>query len=180
MPLKKDSNQFGDDPFVKHEPCPECGSSDALARYTSGSAHCFSCNHHIQANGNVAQYSAPTQLRRPLEQMTGTISPIQDRRISQETAKKFNVTVEQNADGSIKKHSYPYYNASSEMVATKVRVVDGKQFFGTGSMKDAQLFGQNTCRGKGKFITITEGELDCLAVYHPSKSQRCTIAQPSF
>ena len=26
------------------------------------------------------------------------------------------------------------------------------------------LFGQNTCRGKGKFITITEGELDALSV----------------
>jgi hypothetical protein len=98
--LKKDSNQFGDDPFVKHEPCLECGSSDALARYSSGSAHCFSCNHHIQVNGNVVKL--PTQPRRPLEQMTGTISPIQDRRISQETAKKFNVTVEHNADGSIK------------------------------------------------------------------------------
>ena len=26
------------------------------------------------------------------------------------------------------------------------------------------LFGQNTCRGKGKYITITEGELDALSV----------------
>ena len=99
--MKKDSNQFGDDPFVRHEPCPKCGTSDSLDRYASGSAHCFgaNCNHHEHSNGNVAQYSAPTQLRRPLEQMTGTISPIHDRRISQETAKKFNMTVEHNADG---------------------------------------------------------------------------------
>lgn len=27
--------------FVRHEPCPRCGSRDNLARYEDGSAHCF-------------------------------------------------------------------------------------------------------------------------------------------
>jgi hypothetical protein len=31
--------------FVKHEPCPECGSRDNLARYDDGSAWCFGCKY---------------------------------------------------------------------------------------------------------------------------------------
>ena len=29
--------------FIRHEPCPDCGSSDALAIYTDGHTFCFSC-----------------------------------------------------------------------------------------------------------------------------------------
>ena len=29
--------------FIRHEPCPDCGSSDALALYTDGHQYCFSC-----------------------------------------------------------------------------------------------------------------------------------------
>ena len=100
-----------DDPFVRHEPCPKCGSRDALARYSSGSAHCFAsgCNHHEQSNGNVV--TLQPQPRRPLEDMTasGVIAAIPDRRLSQETCRKYGVMVEYNAAGEIAKHIYPYY-----------------------------------------------------------------------
>ena len=32
--------------FVGHEPCPECGSKDNLARYEDGSAWCFGCGYY--------------------------------------------------------------------------------------------------------------------------------------
>jgi len=32
--------------FVRHEPCPQCGSKDNLARYSDGGAHCFGCGYH--------------------------------------------------------------------------------------------------------------------------------------
>lgn len=31
--------------FVKHEPCPKCGSKDNLARYSDGSGYCFGCGY---------------------------------------------------------------------------------------------------------------------------------------
>lgn len=31
--------------FLRHTPCPRCGSSDARAEYSDGSTHCFSCKH---------------------------------------------------------------------------------------------------------------------------------------
>jgi hypothetical protein len=33
------------DHYLKHEPCPKCGSRDNLARYSSGSGYCFGCGH---------------------------------------------------------------------------------------------------------------------------------------
>lgn len=36
--------------FVKHEPCPKCGSRDNLARYMDGSAWCFGCGHRERAD----------------------------------------------------------------------------------------------------------------------------------
>lgn len=32
--------------FVKHSPCPKCGSRDNLATYSDGSGHCFGCGFH--------------------------------------------------------------------------------------------------------------------------------------
>lgn len=35
--------------FLHHEPCPKCGSSDALAAYDDGHKYCFSCKHYVRA-----------------------------------------------------------------------------------------------------------------------------------
>jgi len=32
--------------FVKHSPCPKCGSRDNLAIYSDGGGHCFGCGYH--------------------------------------------------------------------------------------------------------------------------------------
>jgi hypothetical protein len=39
--------------FVKHEPCPKCGSRDNLGRYADGSAWCFGCG-HIEGRDRIA------------------------------------------------------------------------------------------------------------------------------
>jgi len=149
--------------FVRHASCPNCGSSDALAVYSDNHAICFSCDHYIHGD-NSTPATAQTLKTRPLE-MTGTIAAIQDRRISLDVAKRYGVTVEHSADGSISKHHYPYYSQeSNKVVGTKVRSVADKQFHATGSLSEAGLFGQQAFREGGKYITVTEGELDALAV----------------
>ncbi|NDG64497.1 MAG: hypothetical protein EBY29_13695, partial [Planctomycetes bacterium] len=32
--------------FLRHEPCPACGSKNNLARYSDGHGFCFGCKHH--------------------------------------------------------------------------------------------------------------------------------------
>jgi len=158
---------FKDSQFVKHESCPRCQSSDALARYSDGHAHCFAvgCGYRESSKGEVMTEAAPAvTLKRPLE-VAGVVADIPDRRISAKTCRKFNVTVEYSSDGSISKHHYPYYSTDTDDVkGSKVRLVQNKNFFATGTLQGTGLFGQQTCRGKGKYITITEGELDALSV----------------
>ena len=103
-----------------------------------------------------------TKLLRALE--AGKFRDIPDRGIKEEVCRKYGVrTIQKN--GVIDKHLYPYFNQKGDKVAVKVRVVPTKEFFVEGRMKDCQLFGQQLFPSAGKYITITEGEVDCLSVY---------------
>ena len=151
--------------FVQHEACPSCGSSDNLARYSDGHAVCFSggCNHYEHGKGQIGQavQRKPTRLL----EMTGVVAAIPDRRINQETAKRYGVTVEYGVDGKITKHHYPYFDKDTgTAIGTKVRIVENKQFYATGGFDNAGLFGQQAFKGGGKYITVTEGEADAMAV----------------
>jgi len=151
--------------FVQHEACPSCGSSDNLARYSDGHAVCFSggCNHYEHGKGQIGQavQKKPTRLL----EMTGVVAAIPDRRINQETAKRYGVTVEYGTDGKITKHHYPYFDKDTgTATGTKVRIVENKQFYATGGFDNAGLFGQQAFKSGGKYITVTEGEADAMAV----------------
>ena len=155
---------FTESHFIRHEPCPKCGSSDALSRYSDNHAICFSCSHYIHGDGSSHKQANKTRTR-PVE-MTGTLSAIQDRRISIDTAKKFGVLVEHDSSGTINKHHYPYYKQGTDKVAaTKVRLVTDKEFYSTGSMAEVGLFGQQAFAAGGKYITVTEGEIDAMAAF---------------
>ena len=36
---------------IAHEPCPECGSRDNLARYSDGHGYCFGCGYYEKGEG---------------------------------------------------------------------------------------------------------------------------------
>ena len=39
--LPRDTDELADVTFLRHEACPDCGSSDALAVYDDGHTYCF-------------------------------------------------------------------------------------------------------------------------------------------
>ena len=158
--------------FLRHESCPECGSSDALAIYDNGGKHCFGsgCDYHVFGDGETPMTTQELPKAKPLN-MGGVVAAIPQRRLSQETCGRFGVTVEYSSTGEIQKHFYPYYNIESgEICAAKVRDVKTKGFHATGDMSGAGFFGQQQCSGN-KYITITEGELDALSVYEMFNKQ---------
>ena len=153
-----------DSHFVKHEPCPSCGSKNNLARYSDGHAVCFTggCDHYERATGEVIE-SKP-KANRTLE-MAGVVASIPDRRISEATCKKFGVTVEYDTEGQISKHHYPYFDKDTgAQTGNKSRIVSNKAFYASGKFDNVGLFGQQAFKGGGKYITIVEGEADALAV----------------
>ena len=151
--------------WLGHTSCPECGSKDNVAVYDDG-YWCTTpgCNYRGR-DGDTEAPSRRPAFKRPRE-VDGVFAAITDRRISKDTCEAFGVTVDFGPDGSIAHHWYPIPDIDTgEFVATKKRICDGKDFRWSGDRTNAGLFGEQVCRGKGKFITITEGELDAMSVY---------------
>lgn len=147
---------------VSQGECPHCDSSDAYTKYDDGGAFCFSCR-RADTVGTSTQSAPKTQ--EPVTQIAGVSAPLPDRGISQATCEKYGVQVEFSPDGKIARQLYPHYDPNTnEQVAVKTRHVASKGFSWAGDRTSLGLFGQHTCRGRGKYITITEGEIDCLSM----------------
>jgi len=145
--------------------CDKCGSSDAVEQYETNS-YCFSCGHWEKLDGTEAApmtQQTPPAPKAPRD-TSGVIRALNERKITKATCQKYGVTSTVAPDGATASHVYPYYDASGDIVATKTRICATKNFASGGTSTGALLFGQPECRGSGKFITVTEGEVDCLSV----------------
>ena len=139
-----------------HQPCPHCGSSDAMSIYETHE-HCYSCGHHkLLHNEDVIITHKPSKVLTPVPQAVP--HSMTDRGLSGESLHKYNI-FRQMKDGEIYDF-YPYYDKDNVHVANKVRRVSDKSFYWEGDAKDSVLFGQNYFPSGGKAITIVEGELD--------------------
>jgi twinkle protein len=170
-----------------HRPCPNCGSSDALSVYADGGAKCFSCGRSwkdFYHKGTIEQskdfYHKGKGDKQPMKDIVEDagripVNGIPDRHLTTETCKVFGVKVIVK-DGGIAQHIYPYHDSAGNLVAQKIRTVEGKQFSWRGPSHNATFFGQNLFPAKGRFITITEGELDAMAVYQMSGGKSATVS----
>lgn len=130
-----------------HQPCSDCGSSDALARYDDHT-YCFSCSEY-------------RSVERDFVEDKYTYEYIEHRGIKPETFSFYGVKAKVDASGKPVAMAFPYENG-----ALKVRTLDRKDFYSLGSMAEASLFGMDKFgAGSAKAITITEGELDALSVF---------------
>lgn len=152
----------------KYLPCPSCGSSDALSINTDGWSHCFSCEERTppnRENGMQETVTPVVPLRESeLDKLAGQYQPISARQINKITCEKYNCMVD---GGDI---IFGYSKPDGVLSATKTRRPD-KTFHISGDWKSAGLYGQNLFNGGGKYITITEGELDALAAYQMQGSK---------
>ena len=157
--------------FVKHrKPCPKCNSSDAVSINQDGSAKCFSCTTFFpkfDSPSNVERIV--TEKNHVMDVAEGEFASLKDRNISLETAKKYNVRVTKNDKGYINSHRYPYY-VENDLVGYKIRKRD-KNFAWEGQSTAVGLFGQQLFKGKGKYVTLTEGECDAMAAYELTGSK---------
>ena len=162
--------------FVGHEPCPACRDTggdkagDNLAVYDDGHGYCNKCGHYEHSKSTPVDFLQETEETnmetKTLEKRGVANSNITDRRISGSITGKFGVNVSFDSGGSVDRHYYPYYNSedSNQLIGYKERTVKTKDFRIIGTNRGAGLFGQQAFRSGGKYLTITEGELDALAV----------------
>ncbi len=151
--------------------CPACRArgldktGNNMGVYDDGHKFCFACNYREAPDGSFHAAGAVSNKKQPKGlEMTGTAGPIKDRKISQGIVEKFGVTLEY-IDGEVSKHHYPYFDKTSgNAVGAKVRTVLSKKFHAEGTLDNTGLFGQQAWGEGGKYITVTEGEVDAMAV----------------
>ena len=89
---------------------------------------------------------------------------VRSRGISEAIMSKYGVKASVNtSNGEVEAVYFPI-TRGGKLTAYKVRSLSEKSFHSIGDAKKPDLFGQSLAGQGGKFIIITEGEFDCLAV----------------
>ena len=146
---------------VSKGPCPNCDSSDANALYDDGHSYCFSCQTRFDNDSKVIPMTKP---KSPGLRTSGEVSAIDDRHITRETTKAFNVEVIKSGS-TITHHIYKYFDTDGNHTANKIREVQDKRFWSEGNVGTSLLFGENMFSNGGKYITVCEGEIDAMSVW---------------
>lgn len=165
--------------FLRHEPCPNCGSSDALAIYgdkaTNEAQHswCFSCRTLTkgeQLDGHTLHKPSPSTR---IGLIDGEYNDIPSRGLTQETCRKFGymTSIYKNEPVQVA----VYRNEAGEPVAQKLRTKD-KRFTMLGDAKAATLFGSHVFNQKAPKLVITEGEIDAMTVSQVQGHKWATVS----
>ena len=160
------------DRFVKHMPCKHCGSSDGVGMYSNGIGKCFVCGKVTVEKDRETDMPEP---KTPVAAETlETIESydtrgVQERGITKQVAMHYGMKVSYNMDGTIEAHYYPY-TSKGKTTSFKIRELP-KSFKVKGDFSDIELFGQSSFNRGGRSLTITEGELDAMAVAQANLSQ---------
>ena len=167
--------------LIKHsQPCPHCGSSDAVSFYEKPSGidgWCFSCKTFVKEEDELDMTFEPikvkTQPVKGAEEIADVIMlssmGIPDRRISKQTCLFYGVKSKYNEHGDEIERYYPVYK-KGKLTGYKKRVLP--KDFTKGRIGDTkgtiQLFGQHLFTS-GKVVIVTAGEEDAMAAYEITK-----------
>jgi hypothetical protein len=141
-----------------HQPCEDCGSSDALAVYDWGSK-CYACGTTKKMNTNNEFKPQLTTVKTTMTNIHDIMySSVSERGLTRDTCLTYGIGVKDS------QYYFPYYGGDS-LVAYKKRSQADKKFSIEGAWKEGGLFGQQLFSKGGKYVTITEGEFDAAAAY---------------
>lgn len=145
-------------PLKTHQPCPDCGSSDALAIYPDHT-YCYSCNTSRKTDGEDGDDTERAPVNR--EFLHVRYQAIASRKLTEETCRFWSYGV---ADWHGKQVQVAQYlNNDRRVTAQKIRTRD-KEFPWIKRSGTSLLFGQWLWRDGGKMVVITEGEIDAMVV----------------
>ena len=141
--------------FVAHEPCNECGSSDANSVYTDGHKFCFVCHTYTPAEG-INHNHKPRTMSNDVK-LLGAAQRLVKRGISEKTCQFYKI-YEYSAT-----LRFPYFTVDGILQGIKTKTK--KKIFTYEGVSTDTLFGQHLFPSSGKRIVVTEGELDAASCY---------------
>lgn len=162
---------------IRRERCPRCAevggdtAGNNLAIYEDGGTWCYSCNDKPKIKGKL---------------IVGECKSLKTRSITEDTCRFFNYQVGRYSGklGSIKVQDHwvqiaSYYNNRGSIIAQKLRDLD-KNMTIVGNGRSLPLFGMWKYKSNPNlFITITEGEIDCLSVAQAMGLQYPVVSLPN-
>ena len=162
----------------QHIPCPDCGSHDAMCRYSDGHTYCFSCEafHKGDDEGeDTLPLSRPKVARNVIAPANLNCEPLPARLLSQATCEKYDYY-----KGFL--HDKPcqiacYIDDDGTIIGQKVRYPD-KTFETLGKVGN-RFYGQHMWAGGGRRLVITEGEIDCLTVSQVQGNKYPVVSLPN-
>lgn len=167
--------------FIKHIPCIRCPSSDGLGLYQqedgSVDGYCWACKTPfkpdellgipIKTNNKKRTMHSPSQDIEWVEK-NSAIMELPERGLNKESVEYYGIRARvSETTGEITHHYYPM-RKNGVITAYKEKCVADKSFRIIGDGKGCDLFGEENIGKGGKFLIITEGELDA-----PSAHQIC-------
>jgi twinkle protein len=163
--------------FLKHGPCPECGSSDAVGIYDDGHGHCFSCQAHFN------DYEKPAAVPKPSLPPTSphdgltelSFSGLTSRGITEATCKFWNYQIGHYQGRPVQVANYRLDGGN----VSKVRFQD-KNFLQIGKGR-LPLFGSWLFQrgANSKRLVVTEGEIDAMSVSQLQDNKWPVVSVPN-
>ncbi len=148
-----------DSEFIRHEPCTNCGSSDANSLFSDGHYYCFSCETYTPPD-NQAEVSMAMEVHDTIF-LEVEYKELTKRKLTKKTCEMWGYGVAEYRGQKVQVANYR--DPEGNLQGQKIRFPN-KDFMATGNMKKVGLYGEHLWRDGGKMITITEGELDALSL----------------
>jgi twinkle protein len=155
--------------YIKNSNCLSCENDSSLGVYLNRDTLaaygvCHKCG-VFQEEVDVDSSEIVEKKEKPFEQVniTGTINPLKSRGISFDTARKYGVLSDLDAEKNDITHYYPHTVSDNYNIYQCVRDVKNKRFKWINSNSKLNFFGQNIAGEGGTMIMVTEGACDALA-----------------
>ena len=164
--------------YVRKTSCPECGSKDNMAIYDDGHGFCFGCSYTYHPPKEKPRKSFIKTVKKPLLKFV-TPKALPKRGITQETCELFNYGITEHNGVPVQVATYE--DNLGRQSAQHIRY-QNKRFIWLGDVSNLQLWGQKLWRQQntGKmFVTITEGEIDCMSVSQAQGNKFPVVSLPS-
>lgn len=164
--------------FLHKAACPKCGSKDNLAVYDNGYVSCFGANcDYFSYGDNPPPKTSTIRVTKPMTLTSEIkINDLRSRGLNKNTCNHYQYGMTLfNGEAA---HVMEYFDIITGVKRHKLRTHDLKGQW-VGPKITPQLFGQDKTQEGGKWLIITEGEIDAMSAHQMFGGKYAAVSIPN-